>query len=106
MSDWKVHILGPDDMVQASSDSLFAPGSLEDVRCRLSFIQASECNCDEGPHENALHDLANDDVPVLLSVIGRLDTELKTTRAQLDQALSLLSTEAPHCLEVKDGRDG
>lgn len=65
-----------DDLVQASSDSLFAPETLEDIRCRLSFIAASECNCPEGPHENALHDLADDDVPVLLRVIEQMAAEI------------------------------
>lgn len=72
-------------LIQASSDSIFSPESLADIACRLSFIEASECNCVEGPHENALHDLARDDVPVLLKAVDRLDAELKTTRAQLRQ---------------------
>lgn len=74
-----------DVIVQECSDSIFAPGSLADIKCRLSFIEASECNCVEGPHENALHDLVRDDVPVLLKVVDQLDAELKTTRAQLRQ---------------------
>lgn len=62
-----------DEALYAASDySLFGPESLEDIRCRLSFIEASECNCDEGPHENALHDLAHDDVPALLVLLNRL----------------------------------
>lgn len=72
-------------LVQAASTSLFSPESLDDIRCRLSFIEASECNCVEGPHENALHDLVRDDVPVLLKVVDQLAAELKTTRAQLRQ---------------------
>lgn len=40
-------------LVQAASTSLFSPESLDDIRCRLSFIEASECNCGTGPHEDA-----------------------------------------------------
>lgn len=72
-----------DVIVQGCSDSIFAPESLADIKCRLSFIEASECNCVEGPHENALHDLVCDDVPVLLKVVDQLAAELKNTRAQL-----------------------
>lgn len=61
-----------DALVQAASDSLFAPETLDDIRQRLVFIQASECNCGDSPHENALHDLVDDDVPVLLRVIEQL----------------------------------
>lgn len=66
-----------DELIQASSDSLFAPETLEDIRCRLSFIEASECNCNEGPHENALHDLADDDVPVLLRVVEKQAADIE-----------------------------
>lgn len=72
-----------DVIIQGCSHSIFAPESLADIKCRLSFIEASECNCVEGPHENALHDLVRDDVPVLLKVVDQLAAELKTTRAQL-----------------------
>lgn len=58
-----------DELVEASSYSLFAPATLQDIRNRLSFIAASECNCGDGIHENAVHDLIEDDVPVLLRVI-------------------------------------
>lgn len=73
-----------DGLIQEAGDSLFAPEKLEDIRCRLSFVAASECNCDETPHENALHDLAHDDVPVLLSVIDRLTRPAITTVEELD----------------------
>lgn len=49
--------------------SIWAPETLQQVRDRLEYIDAHECDCDESPHRNALHDLANDDVPVLLKVI-------------------------------------
>lgn len=74
-----------DVIIQGCSYSIFAPESLADIKCRLSFIEASECNCVEGPHENALHDLVHDDVPVLLKVVDQLAAELKTTQAQRDE---------------------
>lgn len=69
------------DALYAASDySLFGPTSLEDIRCRLSFIAASECNCVEGPHENAIHDLAADDAPAMLNVLEQADATLKQVR--------------------------
>lgn len=61
--------------------SIFAPETLQDVKCRLSFIEASECNCAEGPHENAIHDLAHHDVPVLLKVIEHMAEASTNIRA-------------------------
>jgi len=61
-----------DDLIQSCGDSMFAPESLDDIRRRLAFIESSECECDTTPHENAIHDLAFDDVPVLLRVIEKL----------------------------------
>ncbi len=59
-----------DELLYSLSDySLFGPESLDDVRHRLAYIDNHECKCDEGPHENAIHDLAYDDVPVLLKLI-------------------------------------
>lgn len=52
--------------------SIWAPETLQQVRDRLEFIDAHECDCDELPHSSALHDLAHDDVPVLLRVIEQL----------------------------------
>lgn len=72
-------------LVQAASTSLFSPESLDDIRCRLSFIEASECNCGEGPHENAIHDLIKDDVPVLFHVIHCLAAELEAARAEVER---------------------
>ncbi|QFG09090.1 hypothetical protein I5J49_gp62 [Mycobacterium phage ThulaThula] len=67
--------------------SIWAPESLQEVRDRLEFIDAHECHCDESPHENALHDLANDDVPVLLKVIETLGAEVeRLRRARRDEA--------------------
>lgn len=50
------HKLSPDG-------SLFSPATLQEVRDRLEYIDAHECNCCDSPHEDALHDLAHDDVP-------------------------------------------
>ena len=61
-----------DTLLQGCSTSLFKPESLDDVRDRLDYIEEHECNCNEGPHENALHDLAHDDVPILLELISLL----------------------------------
>lgn len=49
---------------------------------RLEYIDAHECDCDELPHSNALHDLANDDVPVLLKVIEQQAAEVERLRRQ------------------------
>jgi len=49
--------------------SIFGPENLRDIECRLSFIQASECNCGDSAHENAIHDLVLVDVPALLKAI-------------------------------------
>ncbi|NOR03669.1 hypothetical protein HGK72_26825 [Mycolicibacterium fortuitum] len=61
--------------------SIWAPESLQQVRGRLEFIDAHECDCGETPHESALHDLAHDDVPVLLKVIERQATEVERLRS-------------------------
>lgn len=46
--------------------SLDAPTSLDDIRERLARCTHG-CRCDDGDHENAVHDLASSDVPVLLA---------------------------------------
>ena len=56
-------------------ESLFAPGFVQDVRDRLDRIERAGCPCDESVHLNALHDLAHDDVPVLLRAIEVLTIE-------------------------------
>lgn len=70
-----------DDALYAASDySLFGPESLKQVRDRLEFIDAHDCDCDELPHSNALHDLAHDDVPVLIKVIEQQAAEVERLR--------------------------
>lgn len=61
--------------------SMFAPETLQEVRDRLEYIDDNECNCGESQHENALHDLAHDDVPALLHVIDLLAERIERVRA-------------------------
>lgn len=65
--------------------SLFSPVTLQEVRDRLEYIDAHECNCCDSPHEDALHDLAHDDVPVLLKVIEQQATEVERLRHELTE---------------------
>ncbi|MFN6543519.1 hypothetical protein [Mycolicibacterium nivoides] len=78
----------PDEMMQAHrltpDGSLFSPATLQEVRDRLEYIDAHECDCGETPHEDALHDLAHDDVPALLQVIEQLAPRRVETAAELD----------------------
>lgn len=80
-----IEMSNADDLIQASGDSLFSPEKLQDVCDRLEYIDAHECDCGETPHEDALHDLAHDDVPVLLRVIERLAPQCIETAEELDQ---------------------
>lgn len=68
--------------------SIWAPETLKQVRDRLEYIDAHECDCGETPHEDALHDLARDDVPVLLRVIE----QLMPRRIETDEQLAALPT--------------
>lgn len=83
-----------DELVRAASHSLFKPESLQDVRDRLARIDASPCRCADTPHENALHDLANDDVPVLLKVVDQLALEVERLHSW-DGLMSLLDEHYP-----------
>lgn len=65
--------------------SIWVPETLQQVRDRIEYIDAHECDCDELPHSNALHDLANDDVPVLLKVIEQQAAEVERLRGQVRQ---------------------
>ncbi|MBP3087014.1 hypothetical protein [Mycolicibacterium fortuitum] len=69
--------------------SIWAPESLQQVRDRLEFIDAHECDCGETPHESALHDLAHDDVPALLKVIERQAAEVERLRATVERVREL-----------------
>lgn len=60
--------------------ALFGPTCLDDIRVRLQFIAASECNCDTSLHINALHDLAADDAPAMLKVLEQADVAMKQVR--------------------------
>ena len=57
--------------------SIFAPRSLQDIRDRLARASQLTCDCLNSDHENALHDLASDDVPVLLRLVDLLCEESK-----------------------------
>lgn len=77
-----------DDLLESHKFSpdgrIWAPETLKQVRDRLEYIDAHECDCGETPHEDALHDLAHDDVPVLLKIIERLAPRRIETAADLD----------------------
>ena len=62
--------------------SIFSPESLQEIRDRLAHIEASECDCDESPHLDALHDVARDDVPVLLALVDQLAGEVDRLRRE------------------------
>ena len=74
-----------DELIQATGDSFWSPETLQEVRDRLEYIDAHECDCGETPHESALHDLAHDDVPVLLKVIERQAAEVERLRHELTE---------------------
>jgi hypothetical protein len=59
--------------------SLDAPTSLDDIRERLARCTHG-CRCDDGDHENAVHDLASSDVPVLLAAFEDALAELDNAR--------------------------
>ena len=61
---------------------LFAPQNVEDIRDRLTRVEDTACNCGDTPHENALHDLAHDDVPWLLDALEA--AEARATTAEQD----------------------
>lgn len=78
------HEASTDDLIEREGDyGLFAPKSIQDVRERLARIESTGCPCVESDHLNALHDLAHDDVPVLLGVIETQDAENQTLRAAI-----------------------
>lgn len=52
--------------------SIFVPDNVGDIEARLRRIEENVCYCATGPHEDALHDLAADDVPWLLAEVRRL----------------------------------
>lgn len=88
--------------------SIWAPETLKQVQDRLEYIDAHECDCGETPHEDALHDLAHDDVPVLLKVIESLAPRIIETPADLDRlpARSVVRSSAGTIAARFDGRNG
>lgn len=73
--------------------SIWAPETLQQVRDRLERIDEYPCHCGTSEHTDALHDLANDDVPVLLKVIERQATEVERLQAaRRDESRYLVET--------------
>lgn len=60
------------EWAMSEDGSIFAPRSLQDIRDRHARSNQLVCNCLDSDHENALHDLAINDVPVLLRLIEHL----------------------------------
>ncbi|MBU8830862.1 hypothetical protein [Mycolicibacterium goodii] len=60
--------------------SIWAPETLQQVRDRLERIDEYPCHCGTSEHVDALHDLANDDVRVLLKVIEGQAAEIDRLR--------------------------
>ena len=65
--------------------SLWSPETLQEVRDRLERIDEYPCHCSTSEHVDALHDLANDDVRVLLKVIERQASEVERLRLELTE---------------------
>lgn len=70
--------------------SAYEPVDLEEIGLRLARtgaldqrFTASSCQCGDSPHENALHDLAADDVPAMLAEIKALRDVIREVRAAL-----------------------
>lgn len=80
--------------------SLDAPTSLDDIRDRLARCTHG-CRCDDGDHENAVHDLASSDVPVLLAAFEDALAELDQEQ---DRALRL-AIRAVGCEKAETERD-
>ena len=80
--------------------SLDAPTSLDDIRERLARCTHG-CRCDDGDHENAVHDLASSDVPVLLAAFEDALAELDQEQ---DRALRL-AIRAAGCEKAETERD-
>lgn len=95
-------MIDPDEVMQAHrltpDGSLFSPSTLQEVRDRLEYIDAYECDCGETPHEDALHDLAHDDVPALLRVIEHQAAENERLQAEL---LAERTTEADQIVRLR-----
>jgi hypothetical protein len=74
----------PEPELPNPDHSLFAPATLAEVKQRLHRIEETPCYCNDRPHDNAIHDLAEDDEPVLIAEIERLwalHPESRRTRA-------------------------
>ena len=60
--------------------SPYAPRTIDQIQERLHRIETNECRCGASTHENALHDLAADDVPALIRLVDLLARKLEETR--------------------------
>ena len=72
------------------NNSLFAPANLEQVKARLREALELPCDCNTTEHENAIHDLVHDDIPVLIAAVEKLEqlrTILKPVIAWYEQVL-------------------
>lgn len=53
--------------------SIFAPRAIDDVHSRIDIARVkTDCRCGDSSHENAIHDLVADHLPVLLRLIETL----------------------------------
>ena len=74
-----------------------APGSVAEIRERLE--RATEplgCLCNDGAHENALHDLATSDVPVLLAAYEHAVADLAKARNVIEQVRAEVESLPDH----------
>ncbi|UTN91543.1 hypothetical protein SEA_PERIWINKLE_89 [Gordonia phage Periwinkle] len=69
---------------EAADLELDAPGTTADIRERLGKCTHG-CRCDDGDHENAVHDLATADVPVLLAAFEDALATIQQVRELADE---------------------
>lgn len=82
-----------DEVVRYSIEYRCTPDGLAAIKRRYRYIEDSgvDCDCGDSRHENALHDLAYSDVPVLLRIIERQgDLDESSTDAVLGRAKTAL----------------
>ena len=84
--------------------SLDAPTSLDDIRERLARC-ARGCRCDDGDHENAVHDLATSDVPVLLAAFEDALAELDRAKTEVDGRRAVAAVRRDQVVELTAERD-
>lgn len=72
---------------------LDAPRSVAAIQERLDRAN-SGCSCGDSVHENALHDLASSDLPVLIAAYENVVTDLATARNVIEQVRPALESIA------------